>query len=157
MKRTEGHHLKENELRTFARHAAEAVEARGRESTIVIAVVAAVIIIALGYLGWRSRVNAKADTLLAEAVTVAEAPIGPPPAPGTPAGSLYFPTERERSQAALTKFKAAADAYPSTDAGLYARYQEAATTLALGNSMQATTVFQQVIDKAGSGFLRQQG
>ena len=40
MKRTERHHLKENELRTFARHAADAVEARGRETTIVLAVVA---------------------------------------------------------------------------------------------------------------------
>jgi TolA-binding protein len=88
-------------------------------------------------------------------MTVAEARIGPPPAPGTPAGGLYFPTERERSQAALTKFKAAADAYPSTDAGIFARYQEAATTLALGNSMQATQVFQQVIDKAGDGFYGQ--
>jgi TolA-binding protein len=155
MKRTERHHLKENELRTFARNAAEAVEARGRESTIVLLVVAAVVVVAIGYFAWRSRVNAKADTLLAEAMTVAEARIGPPPAPGTPAGGLYFPTERERSQAALTKFKAAADAYPSTDAGIYARYQEAATTLALGNSMQATTVFQQVIDKAGDGFYGQ--
>jgi TolA-binding protein len=155
MKRTERHHLKENELRTFARHAADAVESRGRESTIVLLVVGALVVVALGYFGWRSRVNNKADTLLAEALTVAEARIGPPPAPGTPAGGLYFPTERERSQAALIKLKAAADAYPSTDAGIYARYQEAATTLALGNSMQATTVFQQVIDKSGSGFYGQ--
>ena len=155
MKRTERHHLKENELRTFARHAAEAVEARGRESMMVLAVVAAIAVIALGYFGWRTRVNTKADAMLADALIVAEARIGPPPAPGTPAGGLYFPTERERSQAALTKFKAAADAYPSTDAGVYARYQEAATTLALGNSMQATAVFQQVIDKAGTSFYGQ--
>jgi len=155
MKRAERHHLKENELRTFARHAADAVEARGRETTIVLAVVAAIAIVALGYWGWRSRVNSKADAMLAEAMTVAEARIGPPPAPGTPAGGLYFPTERERSQAALTKFKAAADAYPSTDAGIFARYQEAATSLALGNSMQATVVFQQVIDKAGDSFYGQ--
>ena len=155
MKRTERHHLKENELRTFAKHAAEAVEARGRESTIVLAVVVVIAALALAYFGWRGRVNAKADTLLAEAMTVAEARIGPPPAPGTPAGGLYFPTERERSQAALTKFKTAADAYPSTDAGIFARYQEATTTLTLGNSMQATAVFQQVIDKAGDGFYGQ--
>ena len=48
MKRTERHHLKENELRTFARHAAEAVEARGRETTIVLLVVAAIAVVALG-------------------------------------------------------------------------------------------------------------
>ena len=155
MKRTERHHLKENELRTFAKHAAEAVEARGRESTIVLTVGVVIAALALAYFGWRGRVNGKADTLLAEAMTVAEARIGPPPAPGTPAGGLYFPTERERSQAALTKFKTAADAYPSTDAGIFARYQEATTTLTLGNSMQATAVFQQVIDKAGDGFYGQ--
>jgi len=157
MKRTERHHLKENELRTFAKHAAEAVEARGRESTIVLAVVVVIAALALAYFGWRGRVNGKADTLLAEAMTVAEARIGPPPAPGTPAGGLYFPTERERSQAALTKFKAAADAYPSTDAGIYARYQEGATSLALGTTPGAIAAYEQVIKESGDGFYGQMG
>jgi len=85
----------------------------------------------------------------------ASARIGPPPAPGAPAGGLYFPTERERAQAALTKFKIAADAYPSTDAGIYARYQEAATSVALGSPAQAVAGYQQVIDKAGTGFYGQ--
>jgi TolA-binding protein len=155
MKRAERHHLKENELRTFARRAAETMEARGRESTIILVAVVVVAALALGYLAWRERVQGKAHALLADAMTVAEARIGPPPAPGTPAGSLYFPTERERAQAALTKFKIAADAYPSTDAGIYARYQEAATSLALGNSMQAAGVFQQVINSAGNDFYGQ--
>ena len=155
MKRTERQHLKENELRTFAKRAAETVEARGRESMIILIAVGVVAAIAVGYFVWRERVQGKAHALLADAMTVAEARIGPPPAPGTPAGGLYFPTERERAQAALTKFKIAADAYPSTDAGIYARYQEAATTLALGNSMQAAGVYQQVINNAGDGFYGQ--
>jgi TolA-binding protein len=155
MKRTERHHLKENELRTFARHAAETMEARGRESTMIIAAVVVVAAVAIGYFAWRERVQGKARALLAEAMTVAEARIGPPPAPGTPAAGLYFPTERERAQASLTKFKIAGDAYPSTDAGIYARYQEAATSLELGNSMQAAGVFQQVIDRAGESFYGQ--
>ena len=155
MKRAERHHLKENELRTFAKRAAETVEARGRESTIILIAVGVVAAIAVGYFVWRERVQGKAHALLADAMTVAEARIGPPPAPGTPAGGLYFPTERERSQAALIKYRAAADAYPSTDAGIYARYQEAATTLALGNSMQAAGVYQQVINNAGDGFYGQ--
>jgi len=100
-------------------------------------------------------VQAKAHGLLAEALTVQEARVGPPPAPGTTGGGLYFPTERERAQAALTKFKIAADAYPSTDAGLYARYQEGATALALGSPAQAVTAYQQVIDKAGNDFYGQ--
>ena len=57
-------------------------------------------------------------------MAVQDARVGPPPAPGTPRGALFPDRARARSQAALTKFKVAADAYPSTDAGIYARYQE---------------------------------
>jgi TolA-binding protein len=155
MKRTERHHLKENELRTFAHRAAETVESRRRETTVFIAVAAVVAALAIGYFAWRENVQGKAHALLANAMAVADARVGPPPAPGTPAGGLYFPTERERAQSALTKFKVAADAYPSTDAGIYARYQEASTSLGLGNTTQAAAAYQQVIDKAGSGFYGQ--
>ena len=47
----------------------------------------------------------------------------------------------ERAQAALTKFKVAADAYPSTDAGIYARYQEGATSLSLGATPGAIAAY----------------
>ena len=66
-----------------------------------------------------------------------------------------FPTERERSQAALTKFKIAADAYPSTDAGIYARYQEGATSLALGSTPGAISAYEQVIKQSGDNFYGQ--
>ena len=155
MKRTERHHLKENELRTFARHARETVDSRRRESTAVIVLLVVVSAIAAGYFGWREHVRTKAHALLAEAMTVQDARIGPPPAPGTPAGGLYFPTERERWQAALTKFKIAADAYPSSDAGIYARYQEAALSLALGSPTQAAAAYQRVIASDGDGFYGQ--
>ena len=155
MKRTERHHLKENELRSFARQARETLDARRGQSTAVIVAVVIVGALSVGYFGWRQHVQSKAHALLAEALIVQEARIGPPPAPGAPAGGLYFPTERERAQAALTKFKIAADAYPTTDAGIYARYQEGATSLALGSPAQAVTAYQQVIDKAGNGFYGQ--
>jgi len=155
MKSTERHHLKENELNKLARQARETVGARRSETTTLIAVVAVVGVLALGYFGWRERVQTRAHGLLAEAMAVADARVGPPPAPGTPAGGLYFPTERERSQAALTKFKIAADAYPSTDAGIYARYQEAATSLALGSTPGAISAYEQVSKEAGDGFYGQ--
>jgi predicted negative regulator of RcsB-dependent stress response len=150
MKRIERHHLKENELQALARQARETFEERRRETFVILAVLVVVGIAAAGYFTWRARVQAKAHGLLAEAVTVRDARIGPPPAAGTPASGMSFPTERERAEAALTKFKATADAYPSTDAGLYARYQEAATQMALGNPTQAAPIYQQVIDRAGS-------
>jgi TolA-binding protein len=155
MKSTERKHLKENELRTFARQAGHTVSERRGETTVIIAIAAVVGALALGYFGWHEHVQTKAHALLADAMGVQDARVGPPPAPGTPAGGLYFPTERERSQAALTKFKIAADAYPSTDAGVYARYQEGATSLALGSTPGAIAAYQQVIRESGDGFYGQ--
>ena len=155
MKRTERQHLKENELRSFALQARDTFEARRRETTAIVVVAAVVGAVAVGFFAWREHVQTKAHALLAQAMAVQDARVGPPPAPGTPAGSLYFPTERERAQAALTKLKIAADAYPSTDAGIYARYQQGATALALGDASGAAAAYQQVIEKAGDGFYGQ--
>jgi predicted Zn-dependent protease len=151
MKRTERRHLKEHELKMFARQAWETFEERRREALAVIAIVAVIAIAAIGYYGWRQHVQAKAHSLLAEALAVRDARVGPPPAPGTPStGGPGFATERERAQAGLMKFKVVADAYPSTDAGLYARYQQAATYMSLENPTQAAATYQQVVDRAGS-------
>ena len=157
MKTKERHHLKENELGKLTRQARETMETRRSETTAVAAVIVVVAALALGYFGWRQRVQTKAHGLLAEAMAVQDARVGPPPAPGTPSAGLYFPTERERAQAALTKFKIAADAYPSTDAGIYARYQEGATSLALGTTPGAIAAYQQVIKQSGDSFYGQMG
>lgn len=152
MKRAERHHLKENELRSIAREVRERFEGRQRETMYTLAAVGAVAILAIGFFAWRERVQSQAATLLAAAVSVKDARIGPP---GTAEQGLRFNNERERAQAALTKFKAAADAYPSTDAGLYARFQEAGTYMTLGNPAQAAAAYQQVIDKAGNAIYGQ--
>ena len=101
--------------------------------------------------------QARAHALLASAVAVQETRVGPPAAPGLSGGtpSPSFATERDRSLAALAKFKAAADAYPTTDAGIFARYMEATTSMALGNAADAAREYQQVIDRAGSGIYGQ--
>jgi TolA-binding protein len=155
MKTQERRHLKENELRNLARQAGHTVRERRTETTALLAIVVVVGALGLGYYAWCDRVQGKAHALLAEAMAVQDARVGPPPAPGTPAGGLYFPTERERSQAALTKFKIAADAYPSTDAGVYARFQEGALSLALGSTPGAITAYQQVIKESGDNFYGQ--
>src|SRR5262245_42204217 len=152
MKRAQRHHLKENELQTFARDLSERLDERRREALWAISAVAVIAALAIGFVAWRERTQTQAATLLASAVAVKDARIGPP---GTAEQGLRFNNERERAQAALTKFKAAADAHPSTDAGLYARYQEAATYMALGNPAQAAAAYQQVIDKAGSAIYGQ--
>jgi len=155
MKRAQRHHLRENEIEEIARQARELLEARRRETTTIAVVVVVVAAIGLGYFAWHEHVQSRAHDLLAQAVAVQDARVGPPPAPGQPSNGLYFPTERERAQAALAKFKVAADAYPSTDAGLYARYQEASTDLALDNPQAAAAAYQQVIDRAGGSIYGQ--
>ena len=155
MKTKERHHLKDNELRNFAVQAGLTMSEKRKETTTIVVAVVIVGALAAGYLGWREHVQTKAHGLLAQAMAVQDARVGPPPAPGTPAGGLYFPTERERSQAALTKLKVAADAYPSTDAGIYARYQEGATSLALGSTPGAIAAYEQVVKEAGDGFYGQ--
>src|SRR5262245_51252504 len=135
MKRAERHHLKDNELAKAAATARQVVEERRGQITMIGAAVAVVLAAVLGYFWWTGRVSARAHTLRAAALAVDDARVGPPPAAGSsaPAG-LSFDTARARNQAALTKFKIAADEYPSTDAGIFARYRQAATYMALGEA-----------------------
>lgn len=127
------------------------MEARRREVLVAVAVIAVIGAIAIGYFGWTQRTEGRAHAMLAEAQTVEEARIGPPAAPGTVNPTLSFPTEKERSQAVVAKYKAAADAYPTSDAGIFARYKQAATSMLLGAHADAVVAYQDVIQKDGDG------
>lgn len=156
MKRTERRHLKDNELAKAAVGARQFVEEQRSlvlgTSLAIVVVLAAVI----GYVVWTNRIEARANALLADALIVDEARVGPPPAAGSPAPSgLSFETARARNQAALTKFKIAADAYPSTDPGIFARYRQAATYMALGEPGSAASTYQEVISRAGNSLYGQ--
>jgi TolA-binding protein len=157
MKRTERRHLKQNELKRVTTQARDLFESKSREMTMVVVALVVVGAVAIGYFVWRDRNESHAHALLADAMTIEEARIGPPPAPGTPNPGLSFATERDRAQAALAKFKAAADAYPSTEAGIFARYQEAAAYMELGTPTVAVAAYQEVINRAGNGIYGQTG
>jgi tetratricopeptide (TPR) repeat protein len=150
MKRTERHHLKENDLGVLARQARGAVEARKRETTFAIGAIVIVGAVVLGYVAWRDRVDSRAEAMLADAIATAQTRVGPPVAPGTPGAGPSFATERARAEAAVAKFKAAADAHPGNDAGIFARYQEGTLHIALGNEAESIAAYQQVIDRAGA-------
>jgi TolA-binding protein len=152
MKRAERHHLKENELQRWAIQARGAFEERKRETTIGVVAVLAIAAAIAGWAGWRGYVESRAQRDLAEALSVQEARVS---ATGTPAAPGSFPSERARQQAAVAKFKAAADAHPSTDAGIFARYQEAAGQVALGNPTAAATAYQEVISRSGNSIMAQ--
>ena len=64
-----------------------------------------------------------------------------------PPGS--YPSDEARLKAALPKFLAVADTYPSTTFGLMAHYHAAAVLASLGRSDEAAEHYRHVIDHAG--------
>jgi tetratricopeptide (TPR) repeat protein len=148
MKSTERHRLKQNELTAFTRRAADVVDERRREITGILIVIIVASAAWIAYSFWRARTDGKAHVLLAEALIAQQARIGPPAA-ATGTSGLTFPTERERAEAAAAKFKQVADTYPSTEDGIFARSQEAASLMALDKPAEAVKAYQQVIDRSG--------
>ncbi|HUR35792.1 MAG TPA: tetratricopeptide repeat protein [Vicinamibacterales bacterium] len=155
MKRTERHHLKDNELAHLTAEAAGLLqERRGPILGIIVAVIV-VLAAAGGYVSWRNRAESRAASQLAAALAVEEARVGPPAAFGQAPSGLSFVSQREKSQAALTKYKEVADAFPGSDAGLFARYRQAATAMALGTPKLAIDAYQQVISQGGDSLYAQ--
>ena len=162
MKTTERHHLKDNELALALGSAQEWAEKNQRAlmGTVLLVIVIGVGI--AGYTAWSRSTDNKARTLLAEAMVIEEARVMPP---GPPAGTSTdptlvpgqapgtYPTQQAKLEAALPKFLAAADAYPSTDSGLTARYHAAANLVALGRFDEAITQYDRVI-AGGSGVVQ---
>jgi len=154
MKRTERHHLKENEFAEWLLGTKEWYEANSK--TITYVGLAAVVALAavLGTTAFRRMQGGQATSAFAEALSVAEAPVvAPMPAeagkapvqrPGT------YPTSRARLEAALPKLLAVADAYPASDAGIMARYRAAAALVALGRTAEGIQRYQEVVEK-GTG------
>ncbi len=158
MKTTERHHLKDNEL-ALALGSAQAWAEKNQQT--ILGTVGLLIVIGVGiagYAAWSRSTDTKARTLLAEAMVIEEARVMPP---GPPAGTSTdptlmpgqapgtYPTQQAKLEAALPKFLAAADAYPSTDSGLTARYHAASNLVALGRFDEAITQYDQVISGGG--------
>ena len=154
MKRTERKHLKQNEFQAITMQLLDLFGERRREITTIALVLAVIGLAGASYYAWHQYRSDSAHALLADAMVVQEARVGPP-AEATGASGKTFPTERERSEAAIKKYKAAADAYPSTDAGVFARYQEASLQVSLGNYADAIKAYQAVVDIAGDGLYGQ--
>jgi TolA-binding protein len=155
MKSIERHKLKENEFAHTVARTREMVAQRQREiTTTVVAIVVAILLIG-GYFVWRNSRDNRAQTLLASALAVAEAPVvaPPPPAPGS-APPVQQPgtyrTEHERLEASLPRLQQAADAYPDSEAGITARFRLAASLAELGRFAEAEQRYQEVAQKAGS-------
>jgi len=153
MKTSERHHLKDNELAMAVGTAQTWFE---QNRTAVLGVVAAVVLIgggALGYTAWRNSVNSKAAEMLAQAMVVEEGQVQPPAPPAgttndptSPGGQLpgTYPTLQAKLETALPKFMAAADAYPTSAAGQTARLHAAETLARLGRRDEAIAQYDQL-------------
>jgi tetratricopeptide (TPR) repeat protein len=153
VKRTERHRLKENELTHVLSEAGVRLAERQRTFGVIAAIVLVVALAGVGYWAWHTRTETRAQVMLTEALTTIQSPVEVPKpdtsgkisqAPGT------YPTVAARAEAALAQFTAVANAYPSTNAGIAARYYAAAALAMLGRPQEAATRYQEVIDKAGT-------
>ena len=155
MKSIERHKLKENELARTVSHAREVLDTRKRGIGLVVVAVLVALAAFGGYMWWRQARDSRANEGLAAAIAVYDAPVVPitTPAPGSPAPLPEpgtFTTEREKLQAALPKFREAAEKYPNSTPGLVARFHLAGILASLGQYPEAEQRFQEVVGQAGS-------
>jgi TolA-binding protein len=155
MKSTERHKLKENEFARSVAHARGMMETRGRDIGRLLVAVAVIAAVVVGYSWWRHSRNARASASLAQGLAIFEAPVMPvaAPSPGSPLPVQQpgtYQTDKAKFEAALPKLMETADQFPSTDAGIAARYYAASALAAVGRYPEAEQRFQEVADKAGS-------
>ena len=157
MKSTERHKLKENEFAKSVAQARVALEQRKRDITVMGAVIVVLLLGVGAYVVWAQSRDANANAMLADALAIYEAPVVtesqlPKPAPGSPLPTQpvgTYPSEKAKLEAALPKLLETADRYPSTDAGITARYTAASALATLGRHQEAEQRFQEIADRAG--------
>ena len=116
--------LKQDKIRESIEHGAEAVFSH---TTVFAAAVLAVVVVAVGYAGWRFYMDHKtvqATAAFDEATKVYSARIGTVADPSDP-NELLYRDEGSRAQDAAQKFSSVAGKYPKTNPGRLAAYYAA--------------------------------
>ena len=163
MKRKERHQLKENDLAHMIGAARAGFDANRSRLTLIVLIVVGAAAIVGGVSMWRRNTDARAEQLLADAmvtfnarvipVTAAPTEPGEVPAAASIGATGSYPTIAAKLNAALPKLKAAADAYPESQAGITARYHYAASLAATGKYDEAVRAFEEVATRAGAASL----
>ncbi len=180
MKRSERRHLKQNEVANWVTRTAAAYSRRRGAFLTVGAVVLAGLVGWGGLSTWQDRSNAEASVILANAVTIMNAPVVPPvaplvndpldeetsetapaddevptsglpPLPPLPPPPGSYPSERAKREAALVKFMEAADTQPNGEVGLSARYYAAAILAELERTDEAAEQYRTVREGTRAG------
>jgi predicted negative regulator of RcsB-dependent stress response len=160
MNTAERHRLKDNEIAQGIAVAGDVWERNSKTILQAVGVVAIVAIAAGGYWWFQRHRLEQASALLAAARSTASAPLTPAPTPAvpgqpapppTPPNPDAFANEAARREAALKKFQAAADAYPSTTAGLQARLHAASLLGEMGKIADAEKQLEEISRLDGNG------
>jgi len=128
--------LKQDKIRESFEHGAEVVYSHSTMAGIAVAII---LLIAVGYAGWKfytDRQTLQASVALDEAMKTYGARVGLA-SPATDSGDISFPTQEARANASLQKFTATADKFPRTNPGRLARYYQALTLEDLERHNQA--------------------
>jgi len=162
MKTKHRRELKENEVAQFIAATRTFFQENGRQLTMALVAILVIVGVVLGFLAYRNREQQRGQDLLAQAMVVLNTAVVPVTATSNPgdapaAASIgakgTFSTESQKLNAAVPKLRAAADAYPETQAGIQARYHLAASLAALGQQKDAIGQFDEVIKRAGGDSL----
>jgi tetratricopeptide (TPR) repeat protein len=162
MKTKHRRELKENEVAQMIASARTFFQENGRHVTTAIVVLLVIVGAIFAFMAYRNREQQRGQDLLAQAMVVLNTAVVPVTATSNPgdapaAASIgakgTFSTEAQKLNAALPKLRAAADAYPETQAGIQARYHLAASLAALGQQKDAIGQFDEVINRAGADSL----
>jgi hypothetical protein len=138
--------LKQDKIKETIEHGAEAVLSHGQFAAIIVGLV---LVIALGYGGWRFYIDqqtGKASSAFDTGMKAYQGRIGTAPDPADPTAPVY-PSEDARLQDALNKFLFVANKYPSTNPGRLARYYAA---LCLENLVQHNQALEELKKISGS-------
>ena len=162
MKTKHRRELKENDVVRMVAATRKFFEENGRRLTSAVVAVIVVGAAVFGFLTYRNREQTRGQELLAQATVVlntavvpvtAETKPGDAPAAASIGAKGTFSTETQKLNAAVPKLRAAADAYPETQAGMQARYHLAASLAALGQQKEAIAQFDEVVRRAGTNSL----
>ena len=148
MKRTERHHLKEDPLVAWVLRIRESVAGSGT-ATIIGAVIGVGILIG-GLYAWQQSRLTQSSEMLAAAMVVVEASVAVEGDDQASTEGRYASVE-SKYETALPLLLEAANAYPSLQAGIVARYQAAALLVTLGRAEEAVTQFAQVAELDADG------
>ena len=148
MKGSERHRLKENELSHVLGDATVRLQENRSTVGLTAGIIALLLVAGIGYWAYTTRTQNRAQALLGDAIVIMQAPVEEAK-PGAKPGVTGYPTVQARAEAALTKLGEVYNAYPSTDAGVAARYYAAAALSMLSRHDEAAARFQETVDRAG--------